>query len=50
MWPINPNYSWENEANKIKSAEENLSQSCVLCSIAKEKDPSSGAKMHQNFF
>ena len=50
MQPISPNYLRENGVKKIKSAEENLSQSCILCSIAKDKDPSSSVKMHQTFF
>ena len=39
MQPISPNYPWENGVKEIKSAEEKLSQSCILCSIAKDKDP-----------
>ena len=48
MLAISPNYPWENGVKQIKSAEEKLSQSSILCSIA--KDPSSKVKIHQIFF
>ena len=52
MQPISPNYPWENGVKQIKSAEEKLSQSCILCSIAKDKDPSCMVKIkiHQKTF
>ena len=50
MQPISPNYRWENEAKKVKSSEEKLSKSCILCSVAKDKDPSSRVEMHQEIF
>ena len=52
MQLISPNYPLENGVKQIKSAEEKLSQSFILCSIAKDKDPSIGVKMkmHQIFF
>ena len=33
----------------MQSAEEELLQSCILCSITKEKDPSNTVKMPQKF-
>ena len=48
MQPISRNYPWENGDKQIKSAEEKLSQSCILCSIAKDKDPSSRVRMKMN--
>ena len=50
MQTISPNYPWENGVKLIKRAEEKLSQSCVLSSIAKDKDPSSRVKMHLKKF
>ena len=50
MQTISPNYPWENGVKQIKRAEEKSSQSCVLSSIAKDKDPSSRVKMHQKKF
>ena len=48
MQPISPNYPWKNGAKK--SAEEKLSQSCILCSIAKDNDSDNRLKIHQKFF
>ena len=45
--PISPNYPWEKGVKKIQSAEEELLQSCILCSIIKDKDPNSSVKMPQ---
>ena len=52
MQLISPNYPLENGVKQIKSAEEKLSQSFILCSIAKDKDPSIRVKMkmHQIFY
>ena len=50
MHYISPNYPWENRAKKIKSAEEKLSPSCILGSLAKAKDPSDRGKIHQQVF
>ena len=48
MQPISPNYPWKNGAKK--SAEEKLSQNCILCSIAKDNDSDSRLKIHQKIF
>ena len=50
MQLISPNYLWENGVKQIKSAEEKLSQSSILCSIAKDKDPSNRVKMKMHQF
>ena len=39
MQPISPNYPCENVVKQIKSAEEKMWQSSILCSIAKDKNP-----------
>ena len=51
MQSISPNYPIENGVKQINSTEEKMSQSCILCSIAKDKDPNSSVKMktHQLF-
>ena len=50
MQLIRPNYPWENGDKQIKITGEKLSQSCILCSITKDKDRSSRVKMHQFSF
>ena len=50
MQLISPNYNLGNGVKQIKITEEKLSHSCILCCIAKNKDPSTRVKMHQFFY
>ena len=51
MQPISANYNWENGVKQIKITEENLSQSCILCQLIRDKgkDPNTRVKVHQTF-
>ena len=42
MQPISPNYNLENGFKKIKTTEENLSQSWILCQLLRTKTLASG--------
>ena len=50
MYPISPNYNWENEVKQIKITEENLSQSCIMCQLPRANTLASGSKCIKQFF
>ena len=45
MQPISQNYNCRNLVKQIKIAEENLSQSCILCQLLRKKTLASGSNI-----
>ena len=43
-------HPWKNRVKQIKTTQENLSQMCILCPVAKDPDPSNGVKKQKVFF
>ena len=50
MEPISRNYIWENGVKQIKTTEQNLSQSCILCQFLRTKTLASGSKSIKHVF
>ena len=43
-------HPWKNRVKQIKTTQENLSQMCILCPVAKDPDPSNRVKKQKVFF